>query len=57
MQGSELAYPNISSIYELLRHTERLVLQSHSCRISMSLGKHPVQQKPEALNQTNGLLQ
>ena len=70
IQGFELVYPNIYSIYDLLECVKGPVLRSHSHRISMtqgnsqvskrSLGEGPVlmvYQKPETLNQTNDSLQ
>lgn len=63
IQGSELAYPNIYSTYDLLEHVKGLVMQNHSLRISMTQGSSrtsersfregPVlmaKQKPETLN-------
>jgi hypothetical protein len=38
IQGFELAYPKINSIYELLKHVKGPDLQSQSCRIFMIQG-------------------
>lgn len=33
IQNVELVHPNIYSIFEVLKHVKRLVLQTHNCRI------------------------
>ena len=38
MQGFELAHPNIYPTYELLELVKGPVLQTQSCRISMTQG-------------------
>jgi len=62
IQDHELAHPNIYPICELLEHMRGPVLQSQSCRVSMTqgnkenAGENPglkVYQKPEDSSQTN----
>ncbi|GAB1287890.1 Golgi pH regulator [Apodemus speciosus] len=69
-QGCKSAHSIIYPICELLEHVKELVLQSQSCRVSMTQGDNrrserspsedpvlTVWQKPEALNQTSDSLQ
>lgn len=45
IQGSELFYPQIYSIYEPLEHVKRLVLQIQSGRISMTQGNNGISER------------
>lgn len=64
-QDYEFANPNIQTIYVLLEHIKRLVLQIQSYRISMTQWNSKMSQRspsvvpaePEVLNKTNDSLQ
>jgi hypothetical protein len=48
-QGFDLVHPNIYPIYELLEHVKGPVLQTQSCRISMTQGNNRLsEQRPRA---------
>ena len=45
IQGFELTHPNIYPIYELLECVKDPVLQSQSCRISMTQGNNRISER------------
>jgi hypothetical protein len=46
IQGFELAHPDIYTIYELPQYWKGMVLQTQSCRISMTQGNNRISKSP-----------